>query len=770
MTHLIVPQTNTSQNIDDRIKRFNSILEKTGRPDLIKNALLQAVRTVMEYEGPSQIEEFLRSVWPDVPGGFYCLGTRPPGGKMRLHWFKSVGEAIAEAEKLKDAEKDVYYAVPAFSSQSKTQAAAISCKVFLLDADVGEGKAYSSQFEAFEAICTFADRLGVHPVIVNSGNGLQALFLMDSPIPKEEWDKTASNLASAYKTGGIKDDPSRTQDISSLMRLPDTLNHRNPANPKKTGVSLYGEPISLQEFQKGLSRVTQFAPEAAARLSEIPASPRVQKADANDDFLPPPNPESQENVERVKSALFTIPGFDDRAPWLKVGMMLHSTGWDSAFDLWTQWSKQSGKYDEADQRRVWQSFHEDGGVSIGTLFHMAKENGWVEEAQSGCGVVAGANGLQFSEVLRDGRPKLTHANVMAAVSHKYTGRVRQNTFSYKLELDGCPIDDTDYARIMVDLSEAYGLNAPKGLVADFVGLLAQDASYHPVQEYLTRLHWDGKDRIGKLFDDYFVTEPSGYCTRVAKIFLIGAVARAMRPGCKVDTMLILEGRQGLNKSTGLRALFGADWFVEVLSSPDSKDFFTDIQGAWCVEFAELSQMKGVRDARRLKQVITQQSDTFTPKYERTARTFPRQCVFTGTTNESEYLGDPTGARRFLPVELKSVDVEKITQDRDQIWAQAVRLFDQGADFWTLPEGHDGVVAEKYETDAWESRVLEEIDRAKKADPSKRITAELLFQGIGLMTSNVGRPEQTRLGNIMRRLGYKKVREAGGMRQYFYQKE
>ena len=134
------------------------------------------------------------------------------------------------------------------------------------------------------------------------------------------------------------------------------------------------------------------------------------------------------------------------------------------------------------------------------------------------------------------------------------------------------------------------------------------------------------------------------------------------------------------------------------------------------------------------------------------------------------MGDPTGARRFLPVELKSVDVEKITQDRDQIWAQAVRLFDQGADFWTLPEGHDGVVAEKYETDAWESRVLEEIDRAKKADPSKRITAELLFQGIGLMTSNVGRPEQTRLGNIMRRLGYKKVREAGGMRQYFYQKE
>ena len=395
----------TDSSHDDRIKRFNSILEKTGRPDLIKNALLQAVRTVMEYEGPSQIEEFLRSVWPDVPGGFYCLGTRPPGGKMRLHWFKSVGEAIAEAEKLKDAEKDVYYAVPAFSSQSKTQAAAISCKVFLLDADVGEGKAYSSQFEAFEAICAFADRLGVHPVIVNSGNGLQALFLMDSPIPKEEWDKTASNLASAYKTGGIKDDPSRTQDISSLMRLPDTLNHRNPANPKKTGVSRYGEPISLQEFQKGLSRVTQFAPEAAAPLSEIPASPRVQKADANDDFLPPSDPETPENIERVKSALATVSPDIVYGDWMNILRALKSTDWVCAKELAREWSAKGSKWEEGAFEDKWENqIDRNGGISIGTLYHHAKENGWNDAAVAQSGR-ADAGESESGEASGDGKKK-----------------------------------------------------------------------------------------------------------------------------------------------------------------------------------------------------------------------------------------------------------------------------------------------------------------------------------------------------------------------------
>lgn len=716
------------------------------------NAILP-LREEVAHEGP--IFYYLAEIDP----------TKAKDAKDRLSpcWSQTRDELIQKAKSIRKNGKNVYVAISVFSRMERKAEFALGSKVIHMDRDCGDGKEFPEQKDAWEAIYKASDALGVFPLVIDSGNGLQDFILLDRFVTREEWKKLCLAVAQLNSAHGCKYDNAVVGDAARFMRLPGTRNFRDPSSPKKAQILHHGQRVNVDDLKERLNK-----PEAAAPLSVIPSSPRVQKADANDDFLPPSDPESQENVERVKSALFAIPGFDDREKWLRVGMMLHSTGWDSAFDLWTRWSKRSEKYDEADQRRVWQSFKSDGSLTIATLFHLARENGWNDAsvAQSGR-ADAGANGLQFSEVLRDGRPKLTHANVMAAISHKYMGRVRQNTFSYKLELDGCPIDDTDYARIMVDLSEAYGLNAPKGLVADFVGLLAQDASYHPVQEYLRRLHWDGKDRIGKLFDDYFMAaEPSEYSRRVAEIFLIGAVARAMRPGCKVDTMLILEGRQGLNKSTGLRALFGADWFVEVLSSPDSKDFFTDIQGAWCVEFAELSQMKGVRDARRLKQIITQQSDTFTPKYERTARTFPRQCVFTGTTNESEYLSDPTGARRFLPVELTAVNVERIIQDRDQIWAQAVRLFEQGADFWTLPEGHDGVVAEKYETDAWETRIIEAIESHGTAKP---LTAKVLYDGLLLGMKDIGRAEQTRIGNIMRSLGYHKVRQAGGAREYHYVK-
>ena len=244
-----------------------------------------------------------------------------------------------------------------------------------------------------------------------------------------------------------------------------------------------------------------------------------------------------------------------------------------------------------------------------------------------------------------------------------------------------PIKNVDYAGVRSYLEIVYDI-VNKGKIEDAIDLIFDKHSYHPVQEYLKAQKWDGVQRIESLLIDYFGAEDNVYTREAMKVTLVGAVSRAMHPGCKFDTVLVLVGGQGIGKSTFIRNL-GRGWYSDTLMSVSGKEAFEQIQGVWIMEMAELSSIKKA-DMEASKHFISKQEDIFRPAYARTSETFKRQCVFIGSTNEWEFLRDATGNRRFLPIAINNSNATKSVFDDmsdtevDQIWAEAFQMFRKGA--------------------------------------------------------------------------------------------
>jgi hypothetical protein len=262
----------------------------------------------------------------------------------------------------------------------------------------------------------------------------------------------------------------------------------------------------------------------------------------------------------------------------------------------------------------------------------------------------------------------------------------------------------------------FNIEVGKDTVWAALETVAHENSYHPVQDYLNSLTWDGKPRVEKWLHSYMGTDHSPYNSAVGKWWLISAVARALRPGCQADHVLILESKQGKGKSQAIKALGSPPWVLESLPSlQDSSKVIEAIGGKWIVEIAELDALKGSA-ATRVKDFITQQVDKYRPPYARATTERPRWCAFIGTTNEKSYLNDPTGARRFWPVNLVGeVKVPELKADRDQIWAEAKFLFDQGEQ-WHPDETNMPAVLEEQEARRapllWEEKISEWVAKHK----------------------------------------------------------
>ena len=166
-------------------------------------------------------------------------------------------------------------------------------------------------------------------------------------------------------------------------------------------------------------------------------------------------------------------------------------------------------------------------------------------------------------------------------------------------------------------------------------------------------------------------------------FSYRGVERALRPACKADHLLILEGAQGAGKSTAIRILCGDAYFGDSLPKLDSKDAADYVRGKWIIELAELSSVSKT-EVEHVKAFITRTEEKFRPAYRHNEIAYQRRCVFIGTTNRTDYLRDETGNRRFWPIKLEAVDVATIETDRDKIWAAAKAIYDAG-EHWLLTD-------------------------------------------------------------------------------------
>ena len=211
-------------------------------------------------------------------------------------------------------------------------------------------------------------------------------------------------------------------------------------------------------------------------------------------------------------------------------------------------------------------------------------------------------------------------------------------------------------------------------VDEAIETAARDNAIHPVREWLNALQWDGIKRLETWPIECLGAEYKPHVLIIGKLFILGMVYRVFEPGCKFDFMLVLEGAQGIGKSTAMRVLAG-DYFSDTpLDLNNVKDSASGIQGIWLHEFAELHSLQKA-EATRIKNFLASQEDKYRPPYGRRDVTVKRQCVFGGTTNERQFNKDKTGGRRYWPIHcVEALNIPALRQMRDQLFAEAVALY------------------------------------------------------------------------------------------------
>ena len=337
------------------------------------------------------------------------------------------------------------------------------------------------------------------------------------------------------------------------------------------------------------------------------------------------------------------------------------------------------------------------------------------------------------KVTEKGAVAQTIENVVLVLTHdpKLSGRVGFNEMEHNIcLLGGLPWrEKSDHSHQWVDADDAalryylertYGLTG-KDRIFDAVNIVATKNSFHPVRDYLDGCTWDGVPRIETLLVDYLGADDTPYTRAVTRKALTAAVARIYRPGCKFDYMLTIRGSQGLGKSS-LIAKLGGEWFSDSFTSVQGKEAYEQVLGVWIMEVGELAGMRKA-EAETIKLFITKQRDRFRPAYGRRLQEYPRQCVFIGTTNESQFLRDTTGNRRFWVVDTPNDPPrdfwEELTPETVRlIWGEAVELFKKGEKLF-LPKELEAVAREVQETYEEENPragiVADYLDRLLPAD-------------------------------------------------------
>lgn len=318
----------------------------------------------------------------------------------------------------------------------------------------------------------------------------------------------------------------------------------------------------------------------------------------------------------------------------------------------------------------------------------------------------------------------------------------------------------DAVLIQTYLQRVWNPRFTRATTEDAMLAVATKAAFHPVADWLEKLPpWDGARRAHCWLRHAFGTPDSNYHHAVAAKFLIAAVRRVRHPGCKFDHMLVLEGNQGIGKSTALCRLFGEEWFSDSIPSDlGGKDAAMALLGVWCLEFAEIDQL--IRnDVETIKAFLSRAVDRYRPPYAKAYVERPRSGVLVGTTNSDDYLRDTTGNRRIWPVRCAKVNLTWLSASREQLWAEAAYRESQGESIWlndAVQQDAAEIQNERMPDDPWSGIVAEWL-----IGKSEVQMEELLKMAIGIATERIEMRHARRMGAVMRTLGWKKTQVRRG---------
>jgi putative DNA primase/helicase len=456
-------------------------------------------------------------------------------------------------------------------------------------------------------------------------------------------------------------------------------------------------------------------------------------------------------------------------------------GWDCADAIESGWdAEQCRKY--LRQSRLWEPLAAapaDGPGSAGAGSGPGKPDpdnptGWR------VGLIRG----------EDGKPRVARENVVLALMSlpEVRGHIAFNEFSNDIiKLADMPWGSpagkwTEVDELLMGewlVRTQYFPSMPRTTLEEGMRMVATRHQYHPVREYVRGLEWDGEGRLNTWLMRSVVKDPDGlskrerrYLERVGTWFLMGMVARAMHPGCKFDYMPILEGAQGMRKSTVLNVLAG-DWFADTGFVLGDKDSLQMLQGRWLYEISELDAMARA-EVTKIKAFVASKSDWYRASFDKRPREYPRQLVFAGTTNEHQYLVDGTGNRRFWPVDVtRIIDTEWVAANRDQLFAEAWARLQQGERYFPtqreelelfLPQQRARMVESPIEI-----RILDHLvnDVEAAAKPEVQIVKLLAAIGIDITKLGPGRFHEKQAGTALRKFGWERKRSSMPGRPWVY---
>lgn len=243
------------------------------------------------------------------------------------------------------------------------------------------------------------------------------------------------------------------------------------------------------------------------------------------------------------------------------------------------------------------------------------------------------------------------------------------------------LTDRDDDNIRHYIETAYGINAGNKLVTA-MSVIYEKTKFHPIRDYLNGLEWDGEERVETILREYMGVVETEYTRAIMRKMLAAAVGRVFNPGIKFDYVLVLVGLKQGQKKSALIDKLGKNWFSDSFMTVQGKDAMEQLQGAWIIEMGELAGLRKA-EVETIKHFISKREDRYRVAYGHRTENFPRQCVFFASTNNKDFLKDPTGNRRFWPVDVREIPPTKevfkdlTDSEVDQIWAEAVNLYRGG---------------------------------------------------------------------------------------------
>jgi predicted P-loop ATPase len=769
----------------------------------------------------TEVNQFL-TYWLDVTGGDHltlvAIGSvdRSIGARTVTRNDSDMNAWITERQ---EAQCNLYFQLnetraDCATKPGKSDMVAVLCR----HADVDPDDAYFSLVDERYRLARLAEYLVKTPkcaptAVIDSGNGIQLIWAVEREVSSPEVVARieAENQEIAELLGG-----DATQNVDRLFRLPGTVNFPTEAKARRgrapsrarllhAGTTCYtvaearGLPwdlwINLSGSPgKGLIRKKAQASEQKqkttgtndeAAVTALMAELEAAGADriTKQEDLPAPL------ATRLRTALKTRSQLDDR--WNGTSDDLTERGLDD--------SRSGLDMSLAAMLKAAGFSHLEAGLILCAFPH-GKANGddWPKGADRLRHVARTVirshepDPTTWRDALlrgEGGTPLRLLANAITALggAPEWRDVLAWNEFSSRLtvtrQLPGPPqphlqvpreLSEADTARV-TDWLQHHGIFVNSGIAHEAVRAVADRNRFHPVRDYLNGLTWDGKPRLDTWLIDHLGAEASALNKAFGARWMIGLVARVMRPGCKLDTALILESRQGLMKSSVLSTL-GDPWFTDHMPDLGSKDAMEQLQGVWIVELAELSSL-GRAETHRVKAFLSTAKDRFRPSYGRVAADHPRQCGFGGTINPSGsgYLRDETGNRRFWCVKCavnwpddRRVDIAGLAAEKDQLWAEAVVRFRAGEPWWLDSSAEaeaEAAAEERFESDSREV-VIQRYLRGKKYTRMDELFGSSC---LNIPVDRQSRAVQVEIGRIMAALKWtrRRRRNRHGEREYVY---